>query len=118
MKIEIKSITGNVLFSYECEGNNLKTTLIKAVEGGANLYGANLYGANLDGAYLRGAKDIDGRLIDNCFTIYGSKHSVVWFGDGNIRIGCYCKKIQEWKEVYKSVGEAEGYAIEQLNHFI
>ena len=63
--IEIKSIWGSVLFSYEKENNTVKDSLIEAVKQdanlrGANLYGAdlrgaNLYGANLDGANLRGA---------------------------------------------------------------
>ena len=60
IKIEIKSILGNVLFECSKEDNSLKNTLKEAVRkganlGGANLGGANLGGANLDGAYLRGA---------------------------------------------------------------
>ena len=55
IKIEIKSIWGSVLFSYEKEDNTIKDTLEEAVRSGANLGGANLGGANLRGAYLRGA---------------------------------------------------------------
>ena len=55
IKIEIKSIFGNVLFEYTKESNTIKDTLIKAVEEGANLYCANLRGANLEGANLEGA---------------------------------------------------------------
>ena len=54
-KIEIKSIWGSVLFSYEKEDNTIKDTLEEAVRSGANLRGAYLGGANLRGAYLRGA---------------------------------------------------------------
>ncbi len=54
-KIEIKSIWGSVLFSYEKEDNTIKDTLEEAVKSGANLGGAYLRGANLGGAYLRGA---------------------------------------------------------------
>lgn len=50
IKIQIKSIWGEVLFEYEKENNTLKDTLEEAVKHGANLYGANLDGANLDGA--------------------------------------------------------------------
>ena len=51
-KIEIKSICGSVLFSYEKEDNTIKDTLEEAVRSGANLVGANLGGANLGGANL------------------------------------------------------------------
>ena len=50
IKIQIKSIWGEVLFEYEKENNTLKDTLEEAAKHGANLYGANLDGANLDGA--------------------------------------------------------------------
>jgi hypothetical protein len=53
--IQIKSISGNVLFEYEKENNTLRDTVIQAVEIGANLEGANLNGANLKGANLKGA---------------------------------------------------------------
>ena len=55
IKIDIKSIFGNVLFSFEKENNTIKDTLEEANLRGANLRGANLRGANLRGAYLRGA---------------------------------------------------------------
>ena len=60
IKIQIKSIWGEVLFEYEKENNTIKDTLEEAVKQGANLcranlYGANLYGANLDRANLYGA---------------------------------------------------------------
>ena len=55
IKIQIKSIWGEVLFEYEKENNTLKDTLEEAVKHRANLYGANLYGANLNGANLNRA---------------------------------------------------------------
>ena len=55
IKIEIKSILGNVLFEFSKENNTLKDTLVEAVRRGANLGGANLRGAYLGGAYLEGA---------------------------------------------------------------
>ena len=66
-KIEIKSIFGEVLFSYEKENNTIKETLEEAVKSGANLRGANLCGAylcdaNLRGAYLCGAYLRDANL--------------------------------------------------------
>ena len=60
VKIQIKSIFGEVLFEYEKENNTIKDTVEEAVKqnaslDGASLNGANLYGANLDGANLYGA---------------------------------------------------------------
>ena len=52
-KIEIKSVSGSILFEFEKEENTIKDTLFEAVKSDANLYGANLYGANLYGANLR-----------------------------------------------------------------
>ena len=46
IKIQIKSIWGEVLFEYEKENNTLKDTLEEAVKQGASLNGASLYGAN------------------------------------------------------------------------
>ena len=58
-KIEIKSIYGDVLFTYECEDNTIKTTLINAIESRADLSGANLSGADLSRADLSRA-DLSG----------------------------------------------------------
>ena len=52
IKIEIKSIFGNVLFEYTKENNTIKDAIEEAVKQGAYLYGADLYGANLRGADL------------------------------------------------------------------
>jgi hypothetical protein len=70
VKIEIKSIFGDVLFEYSKENNTIRDTIIEAVNRDAylrdadlrdaylrdaDLSGANLSGANLSGAYLRDA---------------------------------------------------------------
>ena len=55
VKIEIKSIFGNVLFEFSKEDNTIKDTIIEAVKHGADLRGANLRNAYLCGAYLCGA---------------------------------------------------------------
>ena len=47
IKIQIKSIYGSVLFEYEKENNTIRETLLKAIEGGANLRGADLSGTDL-----------------------------------------------------------------------
>ena len=62
IKIQIKSIWGEVLFEYEKEHNTIKDTLIEAIKKSANLSGANLSGAYLSGVYLSGANLSDANL--------------------------------------------------------
>ena len=62
IKIQIKSIWGEVLFEYEKENNTIKDTLEEAVKQGASLYGASLDGANLNGANLYGANLYEANL--------------------------------------------------------
>lgn len=69
VKIDIKTFSGSVLFSYESEDNTIKKTLEKAVLEGANLRGANLRGANLTGAYLRGAKFTEPIYIADLYSL-------------------------------------------------
>ena len=59
-RIEIKSISGDVLFGLDKRNNTIKDTLEEAVKRGielscAALFNANLCGANLSGAILLGA---------------------------------------------------------------
>ena len=81
LKIQIKSVFGNVLFEYEKENNTIKDALIEAVKSGANLSGANLSGADLRGAKLP---------IGRC------KWSVSYTIEGVINIGCKSKTVQDW----------------------
>ena len=53
--IEIKSLSGRILFSFKKENNTLKDTVIEAVKNKVNLYNTNLQGINLQGAELSGA---------------------------------------------------------------
>ena len=62
IRIDIKSIFGNVLFSLEKENNTIKDTLVEAYLEGANLRGADLEGADLRGANLRVAYLRDANL--------------------------------------------------------
>ena len=62
IRIDIKSIFGNVLFSFEKENNTIKDTLAEANLEYANLEYADLKGANLSGAYLKGA-DLGGAYL-------------------------------------------------------
>ena len=62
VKIEIKSIFGDMLFEYTKENNTIKDTVMEAVRRGAYLGGADLRGAYLGGAYLGGA-DLRGAYL-------------------------------------------------------
>ena len=63
IKIQIKSILGDVLFEFSKEDNTVKETLERAVQRGAYLEGAYLEGAYLGGADLRGA-DLEGAYLE------------------------------------------------------
>ena len=68
IKIQIKSVFGDVLFEYEKENNTVKDTLEEAVRQNvsldrANLDGASLYRASLDRASLDGAS-LDGANLN------------------------------------------------------
>ena len=69
IKIEIKSVFGKVLFSYEKENNTLKKTVLEAIINNADLRYANLRYANLSGANLRYADlryaDLSGANLSN-----------------------------------------------------
>lgn len=68
-KIEIKSVTGEVLFSCEKEDNTIKKTVEEAARNGVNLDGAYLRGTYLRGAYLNGISldgaNLSGAYLDN-----------------------------------------------------
>ena len=51
-KIEITSVSGQLLFEYEKENNTVKDTLLEAIERDVDLCGADLRSANLCGANL------------------------------------------------------------------
>ena len=86
VKIEIKSIFGNVLFEFSKENNTIKDTVEEAVRRGADLRDAYLSGAylrdaNLRGAYLSGADLRDAYL-------YGANLYGADLRDANLR-GAY-----------------------------
>ena len=66
----------------------------------ANLRGANLRGANLEGANLRGANLRSANLERALLPIYCKwSYAVI---DGNIKIGCVTKSVDEWKKFLES----------------
>jgi uncharacterized protein YjbI with pentapeptide repeats len=55
MKIEIKSISGKVLFEYDCEDNTIRKTLEQAIKNSADLRFADLRSTDLSSADLSSA---------------------------------------------------------------
>ena len=122
-KIEIKSVWGSVLFSYEKEDNTIKETLEEAIKsgaylGGANLGDANLRGANLGGANLGGA-DLGGEWGElqssSDVLIVGpigsrNDYTTIYHTDKGIfvRCGCFSGTLSEFSEKVKEThGESK-----------
>ena len=136
IKIEIKSVFGKVLFSYEKENNTLKETILEAINSNADLSGANLryadlrYAnlryADLSNANLRGVNlsnaDLSNANLSNAYlsgaNLRGVKNKKTTYlpiyckwnhciiGD-KIKIGCKEKKIKEWDSFFASEKEYE-----------
>ncbi len=64
-KIEIKSIFGNVLFTYEAENATIKDALLQAIKEKADLRGSNLRDSNLSGSDLRDSNLSGSNLRDS-----------------------------------------------------
>ena len=72
--IQIKSLSGSVIFEHTAENNSIKLTVEAAVSCGvslakANLAGADLAGADLAGADLEGA-DLEGADLDEANLVW------------------------------------------------
>ena len=90
IKIQIKSVSGKVLFELEKENNTIKETLEQAVKENASLEYANLENANLENANLEYAKNKETVILPIfCKYSYGIKGDL-------IKIGCVEKTIEQW----------------------
>ena len=95
-KIEIRSIFGRVLFTYEAENATIKDAVEQAVKEKVSLALANLSSADLSSA--------ENKEIANLPIFCKWSHSIV----GNeIQIGCKSKTIEEWDEFFSSEKELE-----------
>ena len=138
VKIEIKSIFGNVLFEFSKENNTIKDTVEEAVRRGADLSGADLSGAdlrdanlrgaylsgadlrdaNLSGAYLRGAGKITS--VDDILLIgpIGSRadYTHIYRTDKGIFIkcGCFFGTVEEFASKVKDTHGDNKYANQYL----
>ena len=107
-KIEIKSIWGSVLFSYEKEDNTIKDTLEEAIKSGANLGGAYLGGANLRDEWGELQSSSDVLIVGPIGSRNG--YTTIYHTDKGIfvRCGCFRGSLNEFsKKVKKTHGESK-----------
>ena len=68
------------------------------------------------------------KLGDGCKLGYGcdvpkslfisaSRHTVSYWGEDVIQIGCKRYTISEWQKHFRKIGEAEGYSTEQMEEY-
>ena len=74
IKIEIKSIYGKVLFSWESENNTQRETILEAIKQNADLRYADLHYADLRSADLRHA-NLHSANLSNADLSYANLHS-------------------------------------------
>lgn len=91
IKIQIKSISGTVLFEYEKTANTILDTLKEAVKLKKNLRGANLTGANLTGEKIKNAAVFTG-LYQYVVIPYITESDVK-----RIKMGCYDRTLTDWE---------------------
>ena len=101
IKIEIKSIFGKLLFSYEKENATLKDAVLEAKKQNADLRYANLSDADLSGANLSDADLSGAKNKETAFFPIFCKWSFSIIGE-KIQIGCKQKTIGEWDLFFAS----------------
>ena len=71
------------------------------------------YGCKLgDGCELGDGCDVPKSLF-----ISASRHTVSYWGEDVIQIGCKRYTISEWQKHFRKIGEAEGYSPEQMEEY-
>ena len=77
------------------------------------------YGCKLDdGCELGyGCKLGDRCNVPKSLFISASRHTVSYWGEDVIQIGCKRYTISEWQKHFRKIGEAEGYSPEQMEEY-
>ena len=71
-----------------------------------------------DGCELgNGCKLGDGCDVPKSLFISASRHTVSYWGEDVIQIGCKRYTISEWQKHFRIIGEAEGYSPEQMEEY-
>lgn len=64
-----------------------------------------------------GCKLGDGCDVPKSLFISASRHTVSYWGEDVIQIGCKRYTISEWQKHFRKIGEAEGYSTEQMEEY-
>ena len=64
-----------------------------------------------------GCKLGDGCDVSKSLFISASSHTVSYWGEDVIQIGCKRRTISEWQKHFRKIGEAEGYSPEQMEEY-
>ena len=77
------------------------------------------YGCELgDGCKLGDGCELgDGCDVPKSLFISASRHTVSYWGEDVIQIGCKRYTISEWQKHFRKIGEAEGYSPEQMEEY-
>ena len=59
----------------------------------------------------------DGCDVPKSLFISASRHTVSYWGEDVIQIGCKRYTISEWQKHFRKIGEAEGYSTEQMEGY-
>jgi carbonic anhydrase/acetyltransferase-like protein (isoleucine patch superfamily) len=59
----------------------------------------------------------DTTILKSIF-IVGSRHSVCWWQNGVINIGCKQFTIGEWMENFENIGKSEGYSDNEIEEYV
>ena len=59
----------------------------------------------------------DGCDVPKLLFISASRHTVSYWGEDVIQIGCKRYTISEWQKHFRKIGEAEGYSPEQMEEY-
>ena len=59
----------------------------------------------------------DGCDVSKSLFISASSHTVSYWGEDVIQIGCKRCTISEWQKHFRKIGEAEGYSPEQMEEY-
>ena len=64
-----------------------------------------------------GCKLGDGCDVPKSLFISASRHTVSYWGEDVIQIGCKRYTISKWQKHFRKIGEAEGYSPEQMEEY-
>ena len=59
----------------------------------------------------------DGCDVPKSLFISASRHTVSYWGEDVIQIGCKRYTISEWQKHFRKIGESEGYSTEQIEEY-